>query len=185
MRFSMRTTDSFTFLRNAPVARPMGLRGSYLVSEYDYAANRFHSDFGLLTKQLTVAAMESLLRAQWGSFFRINLERRAMRSTFITLPYGCILNKNSECFVQGFSIIWDRISVLIPVNTSVFSVCFRQHSFCLVSGDCPVGTVIITEERIVADATFWRWFCAAQKEREDQASGLQQGRRRDLESSKL
>jgi hypothetical protein len=29
-RLSTRTTDSFTFLRNAPVVRPMGLRGSYL-----------------------------------------------------------------------------------------------------------------------------------------------------------
>jgi DDE superfamily endonuclease len=87
--------------------------------------------------------------------------------------------------VQRFGILWRKLSFSLPTSTSVLSACFRLHNFCLDSGERPVGTALLTEERRVADAAFGRWFCAAQKAREDQASGLQQGRRRDLESSNL
>ena len=87
--------------------------------------------------------------------------------------------------VQRFGILWRKLSFSLPTNNSALSACFRLHNFCVDSGESPVGTVLLTENRRVADAAFRRWFCAAQKARDDQASGSRQGRRRDLESSNL
>jgi hypothetical protein len=51
--------------------------------------------------QLTLVAMESLLHRRRGSCLTMFSEYRAMRSTFCTPLYGCMLSKLLGCLLRG------------------------------------------------------------------------------------
>ena len=73
----------------------------------------------------------------------------------------------------------------LPANVLVLSACFRLHNFCIDHGEATTGAIHGPEKRSVSDAASQRWFRVSQQARQGQSSGSQQGRRRDLESSKL